>query len=53
LEQSERFQEIARALGCTVEVRVHHGGKHGWLTMSRDVQQFAEWADRYLRAEKK
>jgi dipeptidyl aminopeptidase/acylaminoacyl peptidase len=53
LEQSERFQEAARALGCTVEVRVHHGGKHGWLTMSHDVEQFAEWADRYLRGEKK
>jgi acetyl esterase/lipase len=53
LEQSERFQEVARALGCTVEVRVHHGGKHGWLTMFRDVRQFAEWADRYLRGEKK
>ena len=53
LEHSERFQEAARALGCTVEVRVHHGGKHGWLTMARDVEQFAEWADRYLRGEKK
>jgi acetyl esterase/lipase len=52
LEQSERFQEVARALGCTVEVRVHRGGKHGWLTMFRDVRQFAEWADRYLRGEK-
>lgn len=53
LEQSERFQEVARALGCTVEVRVHHGGKHGWLTMFRDVRQFADWSDRYLRADKK
>ena len=52
LDQSERFQEAARALGCTVEVRVHHGGKHGWLTMARDVEGFADWADRYLRGEK-
>ena len=51
LEQSERFRDIARALGCTVEVRVHRGGKHGWLTMSRDIRRFADWSDRYLRGE--
>jgi acetyl esterase/lipase len=52
LDQSERFQEAARALGCTVEVRVHHGGKHGWLTMFRDVRYFADWSDQYLRGVK-
>ena len=51
LEQSERFQGLARALGCTVEVRVHRGGKHGWLTMARDIPRFADWFDRYLRGE--
>jgi acetyl esterase/lipase len=53
LEQSERFQEIARALGCTVEVRVHRGGKHGWLTMRRDIRRFGDWFDQYLRDEKR
>ena len=53
LEQSERFQAIARDMGCTVEVRVHHGGKHGWLTMPRDIRKFADWSDRYLRGEKR
>lgn len=53
LEQSERFQERARALGCTVEVRVHRGGKHGWLTMRRDIRRFADWFDQYLRDEKR
>src|ERR1043166_8888739 len=52
LEQSERFQAAARALGCTVEVRVHRGGKHGWLTMPRDIRRFADWFDRYLGREK-
>ena len=51
LEQSERFQGIARALGGTVEVRVHRGGKHGWWTMPRDIRRFADWFDRYLRGE--
>jgi acetyl esterase/lipase len=49
LEQSQRYQESARALGCTVEVRVHRGGKHGWLTMPRDIRRFADWFDQYLR----
>jgi acetyl esterase/lipase len=51
LEQSERFQSAARALGCTVEIRVHHGGKHGWWTMPRDVRRFADWYDQYLRCD--
>ena len=49
LEQSERYQEAARALGCTVEVVVHRGGRHGWLTMPLDIRRFADWFDRYLR----
>jgi acetyl esterase/lipase len=52
LEQSERFQAVARDLGCTVEVKVHRGGKHGWLTMRRDTRRFADWFDQYLRGEK-
>jgi acetyl esterase/lipase len=48
LEQSERYQSAARALGNTVEVRVHHGGKHGWLTMPRDIRRFSDWFDQYL-----
>ena len=51
LEQSERFQAAARALGATVEVRVHHGGKHGWWTMPRDIRKFADWFDQYLRGD--
>jgi acetyl esterase/lipase len=49
LEQSERFQGVARSLGCTVDVVVHHGGGHGWLTMPFDVPHFGDWFDRYLR----
>jgi acetyl esterase/lipase len=49
LEQSEWFQEKARAAGRTVELVVHPGGQHGWLTMVFDVRKFADWFDRHLR----
>lgn len=49
LEQSERFQGLARSMGCTVDVVVHHGGGHGWLTMPFDVPHFRDWFDRHLR----
>lgn len=48
LDQSQRFQAQARALGQTVELKVHHGGKHGWLTMVFDVRHFADWFDEHL-----
>lgn len=51
LEQSERFQNAARDLGGTVEVRVHRGGKHGWLTMPWDIRRFADWFDQHLKRE--
>ena len=49
LEQSEWFQQRARALGQTVEIVVHPGGKHGWPTMVFDLRQFGKWFDAHLR----
>jgi acetyl esterase/lipase len=51
LDQSERFQVEARKQGRIVELVVHHGGKHGWLSMVWDIRRFADWFDRYLRQE--
>ena len=48
LDQSERFQAEARKLGRTVELVVHRGGKHGWLTLVWDLRRFANWFDVYL-----
>lgn len=48
LEQSQWFQERARELGKNVEIVVHHGGQHGWLTMPWDIHQFGVWFDRQL-----
>ena len=49
LDQSERFQAEARKQGRIVELVVHHGGKHGWLSMFWDLRRFADWFDLYLR----
>jgi acetyl esterase/lipase len=50
LDQSQRFQQQAQAIGRTVTLVVHHGGKHGWLSMLWDIRQFGDWFDRHLRA---
>lgn len=52
LDQSQRYQARARELGRTVELVVHPGGKHGWVSMLWDIRTFADWFDRYLAAEK-
>lgn len=49
LDQSQRFQTRARELGQTVELVVHPGGKHGWLTMLWDIRAFANWFDQHLK----
>lgn len=48
LDQSKRFQDEAHKLGRTVELVVHHGGKHGWLSMFWDLRRFADWFDHWL-----
>jgi acetyl esterase/lipase len=50
-EQSERFQKASRALGGTVEIVYHEGGKHGWLTLPLDVRHLAAWFDVHLKAQ--
>lgn len=49
LDQSQRYQAEARPLGNTVEVVVHPGGHHGWLSMIWDIRRFADWFDQHLR----
>ena len=48
LDQSQRYQARAREIGSTVELVVHPGGKHGWLTMLWDIHHFADWFDQHL-----
>ena len=49
LDQSERFLAEAQRQGRLVKLVVHHGGKHGWVTMVWDLRRFADWFDAYLR----
>jgi len=49
LDQSERFKAKSREIGRNVELVVHQGGKHGWLSMVFDIRHFADWFDKYLR----
>ena len=49
MDQSQRFQAEAKKQGRTVELVIHRGGKHGWLSMVWDLRQFANWFDHYLR----
>jgi len=48
LEQSEWFRDAARKAGREVQIVVHSGGSHGWLTMPWDIAQFADFFDRHL-----
>ena len=49
LEQTEWFQAAARKVGREVQVKVHPGGDHGWLTMPLDIREFGIWFDQKLR----
>ena len=49
LDQSQRFQARAKELDRSVELVVHPGGTHGWLSMVWDVRKFADWFDAHLR----
>jgi acetyl esterase/lipase len=49
LDQSQRFQTRARELGHPLELVVHPGGSHGWLTMLWDIRHFADWFDQHLK----
>jgi dipeptidyl aminopeptidase/acylaminoacyl peptidase len=53
LDQSERYETAAKALGCPIKLVVHHGGRHGWWSMLWDIRQFGAWFDHYLRASSK
>lgn len=50
LDQSQRYQARAREIGRIVELVVHPGGGHGWLSMLWDIRAFADWFDRYLKS---
>jgi acetyl esterase/lipase len=49
LDQSVRFRDAAVPLGRKVQLVVHRGGEHGWLSMFWDMGHFGQWFDQHLR----
>ena len=47
-DQSQRFIEKARGLGCEVALVEVPDAGHGWLSMPFDIMAFATWFDRTL-----
>ncbi len=48
LDQSQRFAARAAEVGRPLQLVVHPGGAHGWLSMPLDIVRFADWFDRNL-----
>jgi acetyl esterase/lipase len=49
LQQSESFIEKLKAAGVEGKLIVKKGAGHGWPDMGKDLEQFIEWFDRYLK----
>ncbi len=49
IDQSQRFQARAAALGHEVRLLVRPGANHGWLTMIWDLRTFSQWLEECLR----
>ncbi len=49
IDQSERFIQEAKLLGCEVQFETRPGKGHGWPTMFLDIIKFADWFDKYLK----
>lgn len=52
LQQSELILAKFKEAGVPAELIVRKGKKHGWPTILDDVEQFADWFDKYLKPAK-
>jgi acetyl esterase/lipase len=52
LQQSESIVEKLKAAGVDAKLVVKPGAGHGWLSMVRDMEAFADWFDSHLKAGK-
>lgn len=50
LDQSQRYVDEVRRVGGNIQLIVHEGGRHGWLTMVLDLRRFADWFDEHLNS---
>lgn len=49
LQQSEAIVERLKSAGVAAKLVVKPGAGHGWLTMARDMTEFADWFDAHLK----
>jgi acetyl esterase/lipase len=49
LQQSETMVEAFKHAGVEAKLVTRPGAGHGWLTMSKDMQLFADWFDGHLK----
>ena len=52
LQQSETIVEKLKGAGVDAKLVVKAGAGHGWLSMVRDMEGFADWFDSHLKAGK-
>ena len=52
LQQSETIVEKLKAAGVETKLVVKKGAGHGWLSMVKDMEAFADWFDAHLKAAK-
>jgi dipeptidyl aminopeptidase/acylaminoacyl peptidase len=51
-KQSETIVEKLKGAGVEAKLVVKPGSGHGWLSMVRDMDAFADWFDAHLKAAK-
>jgi acetyl esterase/lipase len=49
LQQSERIVEEFKKTGIPTNLVVKKGAGHGWIGMDKDLDQLADWFDKYLK----
>jgi acetyl esterase/lipase len=52
IQQSESMVERLKQAGVEAKLVTRTGAGHGWITMSNDLEQFAEWFDLHLKTTK-
>ena len=52
LQQSEEFVEAMKKAGVEAKLVVKPGAGHGWVTIAKDIEDFADWFDGHLQKAK-
>jgi len=52
LEQSEAIISRFKEAGVDAKLVIKEGAGHGWKDMSKDMELFADWFDKYLKSKK-